>query len=77
MLRCCSVQRMRNQLKAQERKAKKAAEGGEVPAKKKLGRKRAAPIVEESSEEGGETVSQHWPDKVAGTILGGGPARSA
>ena len=49
---------MRNQLKVQERKAKKAAEGVQVPAKKKPGRNRAAPIVEADSEEEGETVSQ-------------------
>ena len=58
MLRCCGVQRMRNQLKAQERKAKKAAEGGELATKKKPGRKRAAPIAEADCEEEGETVSQ-------------------
>lgn len=52
------LQRMRNQQKAAERKAKKAAEGGEAPAKKKPGRKRAAPVIEDEDEPEGEGMTR-------------------
>ena len=51
-----ALQRMRNQVNAAERKAKKVAEGGAAPKKGKGGRKRAAAVSEDESEPGSEQI---------------------